>query len=161
MNEESLKKNYKKEINKKIAKFDVNPFIIDENNRVLLGKRISNVQYGNSWHMPGGKVFINERIPESLKRMTKLKTGVEIELYYNSFNDNVIGVYDDPIRDPREHVIGITFLCRFDSGKIKPGGNCSEVRFVSEDEMLKLTLAFGHDYMLIDSFRFLKNKGII
>ena len=117
----SLKNNYKKEINKKIAKFDINPFIIDESNRVLLGKRISNVQYGNSWHMPGEKFSLNERIPESLKRMTKLKTGVEIELYYNSLNDNVIGVYDDPFRDPREHVIGITFLCRFDSGRIRPG----------------------------------------
>ena len=161
MNEENLKNNYKKKINKKIAKFDINPFIIDRRNRVLLGKRISNVQYGNSWHMPGGKVFINERISDSLKRMTKLKTGAEIELYFNSFNDNVIGVYDDPERDPREHVIGITFLCRLKAGDIKPGGNCSEVRFIPEQEISKLQLAFGHDYMLSDSFKFLKNKGII
>ena len=77
MNEENLKNNYKKKINKKIAKFDINPFVIDRRNRVLLGKRISNVQYGNSWHMPGGKVFINERISDSLKRMTKLKQALK------------------------------------------------------------------------------------
>ena len=35
--------------------------------------------------MPGGKVFINERVEESLKRMTKLKTGLDIELYFKDF----------------------------------------------------------------------------
>ena len=57
--------------------------------------------------------------------MTKLKTGLEIELYYENFNDNVTGVYDDPQRDPREHVIGITFLCKVNGGDLVTGGNCS------------------------------------
>ena len=160
MNEEALKDAYKNAINKEIAKFDINPFVIDEKNRVLLAKRISNVQYGNHWHMPGGEVFVNERMSDSLKRMTKLKTGLEIELYFANFNDNVTGVYDDPKRDPREHVIGITFLCKVISGDLKTGGNCSDVKFISEQESKNIDLAFGHDYMLEDGFNFLRNRGI-
>ena len=160
MNDDKLKEEYESKINNEIAKFDINPFVIDQNNRVLLAKRISTVQYGNHWHMPGGKVFIQERIAGGLGRMTKLKTNLDIELYFKNFNDNVTGVYDDPNRDPREHVIGITFLCRHVSGNIEIGGNCSEVAFFDEKDALNLNLAFGHDYMLEDAFNFLRSKGI-
>lgn len=160
MDEQTKRDEYNKAINNEIAKFDINPFVIDDEKRVLLAKRISNVQYGNHWHMPGGKVFVNERMVDSLKRMTKLKTGLDIALYFENFNDNVTGVYDDPARDPREHVIGITFLCRVIGGDIQIGGNCSEVSFVKEDDALELDLAFGHDYMLKDGFNFIRMKGI-
>lgn len=160
MDENKAKESYEQAINKEIAKFDINPFVIDENQRVLLAKRISNVQYGNSWHMPGGKVFVNERMPESLKRMTKMKTGLDIELYFDDFNANVTGVYDDPARDPREHVIGITFLCKVVGGELTVGGNCSEVEFVSEEDSLNLETAFGHDYMLVDGFNFLRKNNL-
>ena len=161
MNKTKQKEEYEQAINKELAKFDINPFVIDDSNRVLLGKRIHNVQYGNCWHMPGGKVFINERVEDSLKRMTKLKTGLDIELYYKDFNENVVGVYDDPKRDPREHVLGITFLCRIIGGELTSGGNCSEVSFLGEADTLNLDLAFGHDYMLNDGFNFLRKKGLL
>ncbi len=160
MNDNIKKEDYEKAINKEIAKFDINPYVIDDNNRVLLAKRISNVSYGDHWHMPGGKVFVNERMSDSLKRMTKLKTGLDIDLYFENFNDNITGVYDDPKRDPREHVIGITFLCRVIGGSIQIGGNSSDVQFFSEQDALDLQLAFGHDYMLVDAFNFVKSKVI-
>ena len=99
-------------------------------------------------------------MPESLKRMTKMKTGLDIELYFDDFNANVTGVYDDPARDPREHVIGITFLCKVVGGELTVGGNCSEVEFVSEEDSLNLETAFGHDYMLVDGFNFLRKNNL-
>lgn len=160
MNDEDLKKKYEDQINKPIAKFDINPLII-HNKKILLAKRISTVQYGNTWHMPGGKVFINERFLESLKRMTKLKTNLEIDYLYDGTNNSVVGVYDDPKRDPREHVVGITFFCKVISGDLKVGGNCSKVKFFNEEEINFLTTAFGHDYMLKDGITKLKAKGLI
>ena len=160
MNDNELKREYEKQIDKPIAKFDINPLIVD-NKKILLAKRISTVQYGDTWHMPGGKVFINERFIESLKRMTKLKTNLEIDYLYSETNESVVGVYDDPKRDPREHVVGITFFCKVTSGDIKPGGNCSEVKFFSENEIYSLKTAFGHDYMLRDGINKLREKNLI
>ena len=160
MDDNELKKNYENLINKPIAKFDINPLIVD-NKKILLAKRISTVQFGDTWHMPGGKVFLDERFIESLKRMTKLKTNLEIDYLYSETNESVVGVYDDPKRDPREHVVGITFFCKVTSGDIKPGGNCSEVKFFSEDEIRSLKTAFGHDYMLRDGISKLREKNLI
>ena len=60
--ETDKKKAYEKAISQPIAKFDVNPLIVDRNNQIVLAKRISTVQYGGKWHMPGGKVFVGERM---------------------------------------------------------------------------------------------------
>ena len=160
MDDNELKKNYENLINKPIAKFDINPLIVD-NKKILLAKRISTVQFGSTWHMPGGKVFTNERFIESLKRMTKLKTNLEIDYLFGETNESLVGVYDDPNRDPREHVVGITFFCKVTSGDLKPGGNCSEVKFFSENEIGSLKTAFGHDYMLKDGVSKLRQKNLI
>lgn len=148
MYEMKLKEEYEKAINRKLSKYDINPFILNESHQVLLQKRISTVQYGGKWIMPGGKVFEFERIEEALKRMTKLKTNAEISLYGENINDSLIGVYDDPYRDPREHVVGITFACKYIGGDIIPGGNSSDVKFFSCNDALELNLGFGHDYMI-------------
>lgn len=160
MNDNDLKKKYEDQINRPIAKFDINPLII-QNRKILLAKRISTVQFGNTWHMPGGKVFINERFIESLKRMTKLKTNLDIDYLFDDANNSVVGVYDDPKRDPREHVVGITFFCKVISGNIKAGGNCSEVKLFDENEINSLTTAFGHDYMLRDGIDKLKQNNLM
>ena len=93
---------------------------------------------------------------------------VLLDKYNNQiFENNItkIGViyrnYDDPKRDPREHVVGITFFCKVISGDLKVGGNCSEVKFFNEKEIESLTTAFGHDYMLKDGVIKLKEKGLI
>ena len=154
------KNDYEKAINKPIAKFDINPFIVHDK-KILLAKRIENVQYGGTWHMPGGKVFLDERFIQSLQRMTKLKTNLEIDYMFESTNASVVGVYDDPKRDPREHVVGITFFCKVLSGNLRAGGNCSEVKFFNENEIKSLKTAFGHDYMLQDGIRLLKQKNLL
>lgn len=148
MSDDIKKKEYEKAINKKLSKYDINPFILNEKNQVLLQQRISTVIFGGKWIMPGGKVFDLERIESALKRMTKLKTNVDISFYNEDLNSSLIGVYDDPYRDPREHVVGITFACKYVGGEIVPGGNSSNVQFFDMEDALKLDLGFGHDYMI-------------
>jgi len=157
---EDQKNNYQNAINKEIAKFDINPLIIKDK-KILLAKRIENVQYGGTWHMPGGKVFLQERFLDSLKRMTLMKTGLNVDYLFGSKNSSLVGVYDDPARDPREHVVGITFFCKVIDGTLKAGGNCSEVNFFNESEIGSLKTAFGHDYMLKDGVEILKQKKLI
>ena len=57
MNENEDKEDYEKIINREIAKFDINPFVVDSQNRVLLGKEFRMYNMSNRWHMPGGKSF--------------------------------------------------------------------------------------------------------
>ena len=139
----------------KIASFDINPLII-KNNKILLAKRVENVQFGGLWHMPGGKVLFKERFIDCLKRITKIKTGLDIDYLFNNANNSVVGVYDDPERDPREHVAGITFFCKPINDKIIIGQNCLDVKYFSFDDIPYLEIAFGHDYMLRDGIKKLK-----
>lgn len=136
----------------KIAKFDINPLIVKDK-KILLAKRSQKVEFGNCWHMPGGKVLQKERFLDCLKRTTLLKTGLEIEYLFEDKNNSIVGVYDDPDRDPREHVAGITFFCKVVGGMLTKGKNCSEVRFFSANETKNLNTAFGHDYMLRDGIK--------
>ena len=149
---------YEQTIDMPLAKFDINPFIVDTNDNIVLAQRITTVQYGGTWHMPGGKVFVDELVLDALKRMSLLKTGLEIEFLCPSLNESVVGVYDDPNRDPREHVLGITFACKILGGEFIPGGNCNDVKAFSPEKALELQLAFGHDYMIKDGVKFLKSR---
>ena len=143
-----------------IAKFDINPLIIKDK-KILLAKRIPGVQFENAWHMPGGKVLLKERFLECLKRITLSKTGLMIEYLFDDKNSSLVGVYDDPNRDPREHVAGITFFCKVVGGKLLAGKNCSEVKFFLADEITSLNTAFGHDYMLRDGIRKLSKLDLV
>ena len=142
------------------ANFDINPLIVKDK-KILLAKRAPNVQFGNAWHMPGGKVLFKERLIDCLKRITLSKTGLFIEYMIEDKNSSLVGVYDDPNRDPREHVVGITFFCKVISGKLIPGKNCTEVKFFSINEISSLDTAFGHDYMLRDGIEKLKKLNLV
>ena len=157
-NYEEQKLAYEREINKPMAAFDVNPFIITPDNRVVLARRIPSVQDGGKWSMPGGKVFDGERIENALKRMTLLKTGLVIELMFPTLNESLIGIYDNPGRDPRAHVVGVAFLCREVGGDIITGGNSGEVRAFSEEEVQDLELAFDHPEIIRDGYKLLRSK---
>lgn len=157
-NFEEQKLAYEEAINKPIAAFDVNPMVITADGKIVLAKRIPSVQDGGKWSMPGGKVFIGERIETTLKRITRLKTGLEVELMFPTLNESLVGVQDDPMRDPRAHVVGITFLCKVVGGEMKTGGNSEGVGAFSSEEIKDLDFAFGHEGVLKDALRILRDK---
>jgi len=151
MNLEEQKKEYEEAISKKKALFDVNPVIVTDAKKIVLVKRIDNVQEGGKWSMPGSKVFEGERITETLKRIAKLKTGLDIEMI-SGLKNSLVGVYDNPKRDPREHVVGLTFECEVIGGELKMGGNSSDIGEFTEEEIKNLDLAFDHRENLDDFF---------
>jgi 8-oxo-dGTP diphosphatase len=145
------KQEYERAIDRPIAKFDINPVIITPEKALVFAKRIPNVQCGGMWSFPGGKVFDGETIESALKRMTYIKTGLDIELLFpDDLNGNIIGVYDDPGRDPRQHVIGAAFACVSVGGELVAKGNSDKVGAFSIEEALGLELAFDHRQILED-----------
>jgi len=152
---------YKEAIDKPIAAFDVNPVILTEDKKIVLARRIPNDQEGGKWSFPGGKVFVNERTEEGLRRITQLKTGLEVKLMFPSLNESLAGVYDDPKRDPRSHVIGLAFFCKIVGGGIKPGGNSEKVEAFPVDTVKDLELAFDHRLIFKDALKILRQRGKI
>ncbi|MCP8304983.1 MAG: NUDIX hydrolase [archaeon] len=146
------------EVTQSYAYLDVNPVIITSDNKIILTKRIDEVLEGGKWHFPGGRVLAGERIESALRRHTKRKTGLDITLHRGSLVEDLIGVYDDPARDPRGHVIALAYLCRVVGGEARPGYNVSEVAEFDEESLKGVEIGFDHKQIALDSLKHIKNS---
>lgn len=129
---------------------DVNPVIIRSDNRIILAKRDPVVFQGGKWHLPGGRLLVGETIIQALKRIAFKKIGLTIRLSGDSIKDAFIGIYDDPERDGREHVLALAFSCEIIGGQIRPNYNVIEVKDFSFSEILNLDIAFDHKLIIKD-----------
>ena len=93
--------------------------------------------------MPGGLVEKSETIKEALIREAKEETGLDI------IPVRLVGIYDDPERDPRG-VVSVAFLCKPKNAKTKPGEEVLDVKFFPLEEAVKMRLAFDHNKMIKD-----------
>ena len=64
-----------------------------------------------------------------------------------------MGVYSDPNRDPRGHVISIVFLLEGE-GIPKAGDDAKDAKFFDLDDLPPL--AFDHDKIIRDAIKLLK-----
>jgi 8-oxo-dGTP diphosphatase len=142
----------------KSAYVDVNPVIMTSDYKIVLAKRITGIVGGGKWHLPGGRVQVKETLEKTLKRIAFAKTNLEIKLFYPSLKESLVGIYDDPEMDPREHVISIAFLCKIVDGETKPGAKVDAVKSFSEAETKKLKIAFDHGKTVKEAFCLLRNK---
>jgi ADP-ribose pyrophosphatase YjhB (NUDIX family) len=143
----------------KNAYVDVNPVIVTSDGKIVLAKRIQGIVGGGKWHLPGGRVQYKETLEATLKRIAYAKTNLKIKLFYPSLKESLVGIYDNPERDPREHVISIAFLCTIEEGETKPGAKVDAVNSFSEAETKKLEIAFDHRRTVEDAFSILKKKA--
>ena len=134
------------------AYVDVNPVIVTSEGKILFAKRSLGIVGGGKWHLPGGRVRFKETIFDALRRVAFAKANIKVELFFPSLKASLVGIYDDPRRDPREHVMSLAFLCRISGGKIKPGENVDSVESFSEKEIEDLEIAFDHKETALDAF---------
>ena len=145
--------------NQKNAYVDVNPVIVTSDQKIVLAKRIQGIVDGEKWHLPGGRVQYKETLEATLKRIAYTKTNLKIKLFYPLLKESLVGIYDNPERDPREHVISIAFLCKITEGKTKPGTKVEAVNSFSEAEIKNLEIAFDHQKTVEDAFSILRKNG--
>jgi ADP-ribose pyrophosphatase YjhB (NUDIX family) len=141
----------------KNAYIDANPVIVTSDDKIVLAKRIKGIVGGGKWHLPGGRVQFKETLEATLKRVALTKTNLKVKLFYPSLKESLVGIYDDPERDPREHVISIAFLCKIVDGEPKPGAKVDAVNSFSEAETKNLEIAFDHNKTVEEAFSILKN----
>lgn len=98
--------------------------------------------YQGYWALPGGFLEHGHTVEETAMREAKEETGLEIEI------EKVVGVYSDPKRDPRGHIISVCLLTREVGGELKAGSDAEEVKSFKE---LPAEFAFDHKSMLKDA----------
>jgi 8-oxo-dGTP diphosphatase len=109
------------EIIKKVPMIAVDGLLYKDDG-VLLVKR-SHEPFKNYWALPGGFVDFGERLEDAVVRETFEESGIKTKV------KKIVGVYSDPKRDPRGHVITICFLLEYVSGKTTASDETSDVRF--------------------------------
>jgi len=145
----------------KNAYVDVNPVIVTSDGKIVLAKRIKGIVGGGRWHLPGGRVQFKETFEIALKRVAFVKTNLKVELFYHSLKESLVGIYDAPERDTREHVISIAFLCKIVDGETKPGAKVDAVKIFSRAETKNLEIAFDHRKTVEDAFSILKKLNAL
>ena len=145
----------------KNAYVDVNPVIVTSDGKLVLAKRAQGIVGGGKWHLPGGRVQYKETLEAALKKVAYAKTNLKVKLFYPSLKKSLVGIYDNPERDPREHVISIAFLCKITEGETKPGTKVDAVNSFSEPETKTLEIAFDHRKTVEDAFSLLKSLNAL
>ncbi len=104
--------------------------------------RRNNPPYQGCYALPGGFVEIGETVEEAAIREAREETGLDINLL------GLVGVYSDPARDPRGHVVSVAFLARA-SGRLQSGSDARSAQVFPREELPRL--AFDHEQIISDA----------
>ena len=127
----------------KNPKITVDGAILKENN-VLLIKR-KNDPFKGKWALPGGFVEYGEKVEDAVIREVYEETGLKTKI------KKIVGIYSDPNRDPRGHIITIVYLLEILDGELKGNDDAVEAKFFNFQELPELS--FDHDIILKDISR--------
>ncbi len=126
--------------------------IVEHQNSLVLIER-KNPPYGLA--LPGGFIEIGEDVKTAVLRELKEETGLDAKV------KAMLGVYSDPKRDPRGHVITLVFICESeDISKLK-GGDDAKRAFLIEIEKIPFEkLVFDHSQIIKDYLEWKKNPKV-
>lgn len=120
--------------------------VLEHNSKILLVKRKNN-PYKGFLALPGGYVNDGERIEDAARREVNEETSLDIDLL------NILGVYSDPSRDPRGHLISTVFVGRYpvdNNAEPSAGDDAEEIEWVALDDLHNSNIAFDHKRILFD-----------
>jgi ADP-ribose pyrophosphatase YjhB (NUDIX family) len=126
--------------------------ILHKDSKILLVKRNKN-PFKRYYALPGGFVNKGETVEEAIKREAIEETSLEIE------PTDILGVYSDPKRDPRGHILTVVFVGIILNGEAKAGNDSVEIEWMYLDEIGKKKLAFDHRQILLDYREWQKSGG--
>jgi len=120
--------------------------VLIKNGKILLIKR-KNEPFKDKWALPGGFVEYGERVEDAVLREFQEEVGIKAKI------KKLLGVYSEPDRDPRGHVISIVFLLEAE-GEPKAGDDAADAKFFSLDNLPPL--AFDHEKIIKDAIKEIK-----
>jgi 8-oxo-dGTP diphosphatase len=126
--------------------------ILQKGSEILLVKR-KNEPFKDQLALPGGFVNEGEAVENAAIREAIEETSLEIEPI------DILGVYSDPKRDPRRHVLTVVFVGTILNGTPNPRDDSSEIKWVRLDDTQKTNLAFDHKQILSDYIEWRRAGG--
>jgi len=121
--------------------------IIDKNSKVLFIKRVKE-PFEGKMVFPGGFIKIGETAEDAAIREVMEETSLEVDL------DHILGVYSDPNRDPRGHIMSTVFIGKIstNSQNKEPiaGDGASSIKWVDIEDMDQEDFGFDHKNILKD-----------
>jgi len=127
--------------------------IVERDRQVLLIKR-KHEPFRDMWALPGGFLEYGK---ETLEETAVRELMEETEILVNGRDLRLFGVYSNPKRDPRGHVISHVYIAGNFNGQPTAGDDAREVRFFSLDNLPEL--AFDHKEILQDYLE--KSKTVV
>lgn len=116
--------------------------VVEKEGKILLIKR-RNKPFKDCWALPGGFVECGESAERAIEREVEEEAGLKIRV------KKLLGVYSEPERDPRGHVISICYLASA-RGRLRPASDAVDAKFFTLEEIKKLKLAFDHGKIIRD-----------
>ncbi len=117
--------------------------IFDENENFKGIVLIERKNFPTGLAIPGGFVDIGETVEQAVKREMKEEINLDVEII------KPLGVYSDPSRDPRFHVVSVVFVCKA-YGIPKSGSDAKEAHIFKIEEIPFDKLVFDHAKILKD-----------
>lgn len=122
--------------------------IIEFNNGIILIER-EKTPFG--WAIPGGFVEEGESVEIAAIREAKEETNLDVTLI------DLLYVYSDPKRDPRQHTISIVFIATA-CGTLCAGDDAKRAMILTrknfEQNDTDIELAFDHKQIIEDYYKF-------
>jgi 8-oxo-dGTP diphosphatase len=122
--------------------------LVDQADRPIILIERLNEPYG--WALPGGFIDYGEAAPAAAKREALEEIGLQVELV------DLLGVYSDPGRDPRQHTLSLTYIATA-TGTPKAGDDAKTFKLFKPWELPE-NLCFDHGQILKDYLRY-RNYG--
>jgi 8-oxo-dGTP diphosphatase len=117
--------------------------ILNRASEVLMVRRKKD-PFKDHLSLPGGFVNEGERIEEAMKREALEETSLEVEPV------DILGVYSDPKRDPRKHIVTVVFIGIIVGGTSRAGDDAASIEWVKLANIERQQIAFDHTQILHD-----------
>lgn len=103
----------------------------------LVAVRRKNEPYRGMPALPGGFIELGEKAEEAVVREVREETGLQTRIV------RLVGVFSDPKRDPRGHVISVAYGLEETGGELRAGSDAAAIILLDPDGTV--AMAFDHE----------------
>jgi 8-oxo-dGTP diphosphatase len=126
--------------------------ILQRDSKILMVRRKKD-PFKHQLALPGGFINEGETAEEAARREAIEETSLEVEPI------EILGVYSDPKRDPRKHIMSTVFVGIIVGGSDKAGDDAESIEWVELGNIEKQEIAFDHAQILRDYKKWKTSDG--
>jgi 8-oxo-dGTP diphosphatase len=130
--------------------------IIQKNSQILLIER-KKEPFKGYLVLPGGFVNEGERVEDAARREVKEETSLDIVLL------EILGVYSEPRRDPRGHVMSTVFIGEIPKSSYRVDAiaqdDAAAIEWLNPEEVVNTRFGFDHGKIITDYIKWKQIGG--